>query len=146
MAVAAEDPPSPLTTVTVPEIKVSDPVDVSAPLSANETLWNEAQAQLRKEPGWKAFEEEFRDDPASPGTLSMSGILTNFMELKIIKEDEKWVAITIRGKVVRPRDVLDQIVGYASDFKDLGDTLAGCDPTQSAGLAWGILQFFVTVR
>lgn len=128
-----------------PELKPPELAKSKAPKSANEELWAQAQAQLQDEKPWKAFESEFRDDPNTPGTLSMEGIVASFTSLKSTKDEEKWVAITISGKAIRPRDVVDSIVGFASDFKDLGDTLAGCDPTQSAGLAWGILQFFVSV-
>lgn len=148
-------PPSQKTAVDVPtlaggplsgpELKTPELAKSKPPRSANEELWDQAQAQLHDEEPWKAFESEFRDDPNNPGTLSMEGIVASFTSLKATKDKEKWVAITINGKAIRPRDVVDSIVGFASDFKDLGDTLAGCDPTQSAGLAWGILQFFVSV-
>jgi hypothetical protein len=129
--------PMPVVQAQVPEPEVKTAID---------ELWDKAEAELQKEKDWSAFQAEFRKDPSNSGTLSMENILARFEELKTAKDDEKWAATTIRGKAIRPRDVFDKIVGYAREFKDLGAALAKPDPTQSASLAWGILQFFVTVR
>lgn len=42
------------------------------------------------------------------------------------------------------RDTVNTIVGYANQFKDAGAAIAQADPTQHAGLAWGLLGIFVS--
>ncbi|GLA32882.1 hypothetical protein AnigIFM63326_001527 [Aspergillus niger] len=113
--------------------------------SENQLLWYWAQNVLQEEKDWQDFEAYFRSDEAGKGIGTIDEVLSRFRNLQWEIDDEKWVLATIMGKKVRPRDVVDTIVGYARDFKDIGATIAGADPTQSASLAWGVLQFFVAL-
>ncbi len=75
--------------------------------------------------------------------LPIDEILSRLKSLKTSREDEQW-SIGRSGSI-RVRSILDKILEYASIFKDAGAAIAGCDPTQNAGLAWSLLQCLITV-
>lgn len=116
----------------------------SRDLSYNDDLWRKAQLEAEKDPGWDEFSQDF-----APNTtlVNIDVILGRFRQAQAQAEGDKWkIPVSRDGKYIVPRDAVGKVVEYANTFKEVGTTIAAADPTQHAPLAWGLVQFLVTVR
>jgi hypothetical protein len=108
----------------------------------NADIWEAAQCRIQSDRHWTSFNQRFRGD----SELSVDGILEGFSAARELCEAQKWtVKIPIGDVKFKPRDVLTRIIQYAESFKEIGSAVAGLDLTKHAGLAWGALQFLVTL-
>jgi hypothetical protein len=108
--------------------------------TASSVIWRRAQDDLAHDKRWQEFKRQFT---IQSKVLSIQEILAELQALKDLREDEQWAFGP--GRRIKPRALLDKIIEYANNFKDAGAAIAGCDPTQHAGMAWQILQCLVTV-
>ena len=118
------------------------PAGDGSDVGLNAKLWQQAMRHVETDDDWPKFKEMFLKgkDP--------TGIDSAIEQLEDAREQcdkQKWT-ITIGGRNVVLRDVVDSVVQYASIFKDVGATVVACDPTQHAALAWGLVQWLVMVR
>jgi hypothetical protein len=108
----------------------------------NADIWEAAQRRIKSDRHWASFNQRFRDD----NELSVDGILAGFSAARELCEAQKWtVEISIGDIKFKPRNVLTRIIQYAESFKEIGGAVAGLDLTKHAGLAWGALQFLITL-
>lgn len=100
--------------------------------------------EAEKDPGWNEFSQELL---LNTTFVNIDVILGRFRQAQAQAEVDKWrLPVSRDGKWIVPRDALDKVVEYANTFKQVGATIAAADPTQHAPLAWGLVQFLVTVR
>ncbi|KIW99790.1 uncharacterized protein Z518_10718 [Rhinocladiella mackenziei CBS 650.93] len=118
------------------------PPQPSAPPApgSNASLWEKAQKEVENDSGWPEFSAKFMQNGSIVG---IDSIISQFQDARSEAEKKKW-AISVNGRQFVLRDAVDSIVEYAAVFKDVGVSIAACDPNQNAALAWGIVQFLVT--
>jgi hypothetical protein len=108
----------------------------------NADIWEAALCRVKSDRYWTSFNQRFRGD----NELSVDGILEGFSAARELCEAQKWTVEIPFGDIkFKPRNVLTRIIQYAESFKEIGGAVAGLDLTKHAGLAWGALQFLVTL-
>lgn len=109
--------------------------------SANEALWREAQNRVsKKHDQWDVFKVNFAQQQV---VVPIEEVLSSLHALQKSYEALQWTVPFARDK--KFRSWWDNIAEYAEIFQSAGSAIAGADPTQSAGLAWGIFQSMATV-
>ena len=116
-------------------------VSTAPAIDSNAGLWQQAVSQAESDGDWIIFKGRFL---GGQNPSSIDSIVLVLQDSLSRSQQSQW-KVSVGGKDVILRDVIGSVVEYARIFKDVGNTVATCDPTKHAVLAWGLLQWLVQV-